>query len=144
MMMMMTNSFGSSAQHRAHWEWLFWPMCSCILGVAKRCLQLLLVANRRCSTRDFSNCWLCRNSMPSTVCSAVVRASVCLSVRLIRRLLRVCCWGPGMAGGQQQPRPGTARSSKCGECHVVGWHGKLNTDLFVEMECWRRVRFLVN
>ena len=30
------------------------------------------------------------------------------------------------AGGQQQPR----RSSKCGQCHVVSWRRKLNTDSY--------------
>ena len=79
------------------------------------------------------------------VCRSSVRPSVCLSVRLSvssgRRstpLWDRCC-GPGdqkisidccTAGGQQQLRRSTARSSKCGECHAVSWRRKLNTDLF--------------
>ena len=37
-----------------------------------------------------------------------------------------CC----TAGGQQQPRRSTARSSICGQCHVVSWRRKLNTDSY--------------
>ena len=63
-----------------------------------------------------------------------VRPHICPSVASGRRtpLLRVCCllWVRRLgdtdrllhgrrAGGQQQPRRSTARSSKCGECHVV-------------------------
>jgi len=70
-----------------------------------------------------------------------VRPSVCLSVPSDRRTLqlRVCCCGPGgqeisidccTAGGQQQRRRSTARSSKCGQCHVVSQGTRPNTDLF--------------
>jgi len=69
-------------------------------------------------------------------------SSVCLSVPSGRRtplLRRVCCCGPVgqkisidccTAGGQQQPRRSTARSSICGQCHVVSWRRKLNTDSY--------------
>ena len=77
-------------------------------------------------------CWHCPRSMRSRVYASVGRPSVCLSVRLCHpAAARPCCGfaavGPAAmrsidcctTGAQQQPRRSTARSSKCGQCHVV-------------------------
>ena len=80
--------------------------------------------------------------MRSRVYATVGRPSVSLSVCPIRlphaAAAGLLLWArrPGdidrllhgrRAGGQQQPRRNTTRSGKCGQCHVVRWHRKLNT-----------------
>jgi len=76
------------------------------------------------------------------VCGTSVYATVgrpSVSVPFTSRTPQVCCCGPRdqetsidccTAGGQQQRRHSAVRSSKCGECYVVSWRRKLNTDLF--------------
>jgi len=87
---------------------------------------ILPVFNWHCphSMRNFCLC-LCRNPF--------------VSVPFASRTPQVCCCRPGdqetsidccTAGDQQQRRRSAARSSKCGECYVVSWRRKLNTDLF--------------
>jgi len=84
--------------------------------------------------------WHCLRSMWSRVCVMVGRLSVCPSAPAFSHhmpLRRVCCCGPGlsvdccMAGCQRHPRHCSARSSRCGQCHVVSWCRKLNKNLFL-------------
>jgi len=68
-----------------------------------------------------------------------VRPSVCSSVPSGRctPLLQVCCFGP--SGQEISIYCCTAVSSKCEQYHVVGWCGKLGTDLFIvqAVRSWR-------
>jgi len=66
--------------------------------------------------------WHRPHSMRNSVCASIGR----LSAARIYRSIAV-----RRAGGQQQPRRSTARSSKCGQCHVVSWRRKVNTDWLI-------------
>ena len=99
----------------------------------------------------YSSCWPCPHIMQSRVYAAVRCPSVRLSVPFARciSVRRVCCCGPGgceisidccTAGAAAARGRSTARSSKCGQCHVFSVRRKLNTDLLSEI---KRLKFTI-
>ena len=80
--------------------------------------------------------WHCPHSMWSRVCVTVGRPSACLSVR--SSILAPSSWRAGdidrllhdrrLAAAAPQQRRAAA---ECGQCHVVSWRRKLNTNLLL-------------
>ena len=120
----------------------------CWLQAVLTSMQLLGISNCVCViVPHFGMCYYgtpLLEQIYETINYLTVSPSVCLSVcpsipsfSCCMLLWLVCCCGPGWqemsinccaAGTPQQPGHSMEHSSKCGQCHVVSWRRKLNTN----------------